>query len=65
LTTIIGYSSLLMAQNRGLMQFGEVAVLGEVCCITAALVAVPALLMWSALRSARAAREAVSSSSTP
>jgi predicted RND superfamily exporter protein len=65
LTTIIGYSSLVMAQNRGLMQFGVVAVLGEVCCITAALVAVPALLTWSALRSARAAREAVSTSGTP
>jgi predicted RND superfamily exporter protein len=64
LTTMIGYSSLLMAQNRGLMQFGVVAVLGEVCCITAALIAVPALLTWSAQRGARASSEAVSTSGT-
>jgi len=43
-TTIIGYSSLILAENRGLVLFGVVAVLGEVCCIAAALVAVPALL---------------------
>jgi predicted RND superfamily exporter protein len=53
LTTIIGYSSLLMAQNRGLLLFGVVAVLGEVCCISTALVAVPAFLTWSARRAAR------------
>ncbi len=31
-TTVIGYSSLLLAQNRGLVMFGLLAVLGEVCC---------------------------------
>jgi hypothetical protein len=41
-TTIIGYSSLLLAQNRGLVLFGLLAVLGEVCCLAAALVALPA-----------------------
>jgi len=41
-TTIIGYSSLLLAQNRGLVMFGLLAVLGEVCCLTAAVVALPA-----------------------
>jgi predicted RND superfamily exporter protein len=52
LTTIIGYSSLLLAQNRGLRLFGVVAVLGELCCVTVALVAVPAFLMWTARRAA-------------
>jgi hypothetical protein len=46
LTTIIGYSSLLLAKNRGLYQFGELAVLGEICCLATAVVAVPALLQW-------------------
>jgi predicted RND superfamily exporter protein len=44
LTTITGYSSLLMAQNRGLFRFGAVAVLGEVCCLSTAIILVPALL---------------------
>jgi predicted RND superfamily exporter protein len=36
LTTVIGYSSLLMAQNRALYLFGLLAVLGEIACLTAA-----------------------------
>jgi uncharacterized membrane protein YdfJ with MMPL/SSD domain len=47
LTTIIGYSSLLMAENRALYLFGLVAVLGEVCCLSAAVVALPALVSWA------------------
>jgi predicted RND superfamily exporter protein len=45
LTTIIGYSSLLMAQNRALYLFGLLAVLGEIACLTVALVALPALVL--------------------
>lgn len=45
LTTIIGYSSLLLAQNRGLFLFGLVAVLGEVTCLTTAVVMLPAALL--------------------
>ena len=45
LTTIIGYSSLLLAKNRALYLFGLTAVLGEVACLTAAVVALPALLV--------------------
>lgn len=43
LTTIIGYSSLLLAQNRALQSFGKVACLGEVTCLLAALLIVPAV----------------------
>ena len=43
-TTIIGYGSLLFARNRGLFSFGEVAVMGEVCCLVSAIVALPALI---------------------
>jgi predicted exporter len=46
LTTIIGYSSLLMAQNRALFLFGLIAVLGEVSCLAVALVSMPALVLW-------------------
>lgn len=43
LTTIIGYSSLLCSNNPALRSFGVLADLGEVCCLTAALLFVPAL----------------------
>jgi predicted RND superfamily exporter protein len=47
LTTIIGYASLLVADNRALRGFGLLASLGEVACIAAALVALPAFLLRS------------------
>jgi predicted RND superfamily exporter protein len=43
-TTIIGYSSLLMSRNRALRSFGLLADIGEVTCLLAALVALPALV---------------------
>ena len=43
-TTIIGYSSLLLAENRALFLFGVVAVLGEICCLAAAVTVLPAVL---------------------
>ena len=45
LTTIIGYSSLLLAENRALFLFGVVAVMGEVACLTAAIIVLPAYLV--------------------
>ncbi len=50
-TTVIGYSSLLLAQNRALLLFGLLAVLGELCCLTAAIVALPAC--WTVWRRRR------------
>lgn len=44
-TTVIGYSSLLLAENRALYLFGWVAVLGEICCVSAALLTLPALVV--------------------
>jgi hypothetical protein len=40
-TTIIGYSSLLLARNQALRSFGVVADLGEVTCLLAALIVLP------------------------
>ncbi|MGH7297431.1 MAG: MMPL family transporter, partial [Polyangiaceae bacterium] len=56
LTTIIGYSSLLLAKNRALYLFGATAVMGEVACLTAAIVALPALLVALGRRKARLAK---------
>jgi hypothetical protein len=45
-TTIVGYGSLLAARNQALQGFGAMAILGEVACLSAAIVALPALLLW-------------------
>jgi predicted RND superfamily exporter protein len=45
LTTIIGYSSLVMAQNQALFLFGLLAVLGEIACLTVALASLPAFVL--------------------
>lgn len=44
LTTIIGFGSLLVAQNRMLFSFGVVAVAGELTCLATAIVVLPSLL---------------------
>jgi uncharacterized protein len=44
-TTIIGYSSLLVAQNRGLFFFGLFAVLGELTCLASAVIVLPSVLL--------------------
>ncbi len=51
-TTIIGYSSLLVAKNLGLYYFGFLAVLGEITCLTVAVVVLPAALLWRRGRTA-------------
>jgi predicted RND superfamily exporter protein len=45
LTTIIGYGALLLADTQGLRSFGAAAILGEIACLTTALVLVPAALV--------------------
>jgi len=49
-TTIVGYGSLLAASSRALQGFGMMAILGEVSCLAAALLALPALILWSERR---------------
>lgn len=47
LTTILGYGSLLFAENRALYLFGVVAVAGEITTLVSAVVLLPAaLLVW-------------------
>ena len=45
-TTIVGYGSLLAATNQALNGFGLMAIIGEVVCLAAAIVALPAFLFW-------------------
>jgi predicted RND superfamily exporter protein len=51
-TTIVGYGSLLAASNRALQGFGIMAILGELACISAAIIALPALMLWRERRKA-------------
>jgi predicted RND superfamily exporter protein len=44
LTTMIGYSSLLLSRNRALRSFGLLADIGEIACLAAALLVLPALI---------------------
>jgi hypothetical protein len=47
LTTIVGYGSLLAAHSQALRGFGAMAILGEIFCLAAAVVAVPvAVCAW-------------------
>jgi len=43
-TTTIGYGSLLFADNQALQSFGRLAMSGEIACLAAALLVLPALL---------------------
>lgn len=45
LTTTIGYGSLLIAGNQAFVSFGLLSVLGEVTCLLAAVIALPAFLL--------------------
>jgi len=48
LTTVIGYASLLVARNGALISFGKIAIIGEFCCLAAALFWMPAwLIAWA------------------
>jgi hypothetical protein len=44
LTTIIGYGSLLVSDNLAIRGFGLASLIGEVCCLATALIAVPAIV---------------------
>ena len=44
LTTIIGYASLLVSDNLSIRGFGLASLIGEVTCVIAALVLVPAII---------------------
>jgi hopanoid biosynthesis associated RND transporter like protein HpnN len=50
LTTMIGFGTLMISSERGLASLGFILTLGVGCCMTAALVVLPAVLRWSAVR---------------
>ncbi len=53
-TTVVGYGSLLIAQNQAFVSFGLLSVIGELTCLFAAVLSLPAyLLLRDRYRSAR------------
>jgi predicted RND superfamily exporter protein len=50
LTTILGYFALTFSVNRAIVSFGIAAAAGEITCILAAVLVLPALLEWRARR---------------
>jgi uncharacterized protein len=58
-TTIVGYGSLLAASSRALQGFGMMAILGEVSCLAAALLALPSLILWRERRRVQSVDEEV------
>ena len=46
LTTMIGYTSLLVSDNLAIRGFGLASLIGEITCVAAALVIVPAILAY-------------------
>jgi predicted RND superfamily exporter protein len=54
-STILGYATLVTADNQAIQSFGLTAVIGEVTCLSAALFALPAVLSLRDRKSAPAA----------
>jgi hypothetical protein len=56
MTTTIGYLALLLSINRGTRSFGLAAAVGELTCLLAAVLFLPAFLAWWNRRAVRLAR---------
>ena len=50
LTTTLGYLALTLSINRGIVSFGLSAAVGEIMCVLAAVLVLPAFLFWTAQR---------------
>ncbi|MBN23254.1 MAG: hypothetical protein CL678_18355 [Bdellovibrionaceae bacterium] len=50
LTTIVGYGSLILASNQAFVSFGVLAVAGEITCLLAAILALPAYIRYRNLK---------------
>jgi uncharacterized protein len=61
-TTVIGYGSLLFADNQALQSFGKLSIMGEIACVIAALFFLPAMLHLMARASAAVATTTASPS---
>jgi predicted RND superfamily exporter protein len=56
MTTLLGYLALVSSVNRAVRSLGVAAVLGEVTCLLAAVLVLPAALVWARSRSIPSAK---------
>jgi predicted RND superfamily exporter protein len=63
LTTMLGYLALLGSHNQAIRGLGEIAAVGEMSCLLAAVVVLPAL--WVTVERRRGRRGAVSTRAPP
>lgn len=59
LTTVFGYISLLASANLALESFGTAMSVSEITCLCAAVIGIPAYLLWRERRMARGVQETV------
>jgi hypothetical protein len=52
LTTAIGYFALMWSINKGIVSFGLAAAAGEIACLFAAVLILPAFLVWRSRKQA-------------
>ncbi|HET9598360.1 MAG TPA: MMPL family transporter [Anaeromyxobacteraceae bacterium] len=64
-TTMLSYLALLGSINQGIRSMGLVAVLGEACCLVAAVLALPAALAWWERRHPRGPEELAAPAASP
>jgi predicted RND superfamily exporter protein len=57
LTTMLGYFALTFSDNQAIVSFGIAAAAGEISCLLAAVLVLPALIEWRARHRARAAKQ--------
>lgn len=55
ITTILGYITLHSSENKAIQSFGDAGGISEVACITAAVLTIPAALLWLERRRAKKA----------
>lgn len=57
-TTVVGYGSLILADNQAFVSFGLLSILGELTCLFAAIFSLPAFLLWTSQFKRRVLNEA-------
>ena len=45
-TTMVGFSGMVMARHQGLNSMGDVAIIGMIACLVMSVIFMPALLTW-------------------
>ena len=64
MTTTLGYLALTLSMNLAIRSFGVAAAAGEICCVLAAVLVLPAWLVWRGRRLGAPANEGARAQAT-